>query len=97
MEIFFIAFVVGAIIAHRYLKQAKAQVERQLEVEEYFRNKSTFVFIEEVESNNAKLYLAYNYVTKEFIAQGTTEEALQEAIIERVPDRDIYRVTELNG
>lgn len=97
MEIILMALVVGFIITRNFiekLKEHNAVVER---AEEYVRDKTVFVTIEAVETNNYTTYLAYNYVTKDFIAQGTSEDHVKEEIVKRIPNRDIYKVKEVNG
>lgn len=93
MEIFAIAVVlVIGILLNKAANKIRELKEIEAKITHYIKNKSTFIYVEVIEENNQKMYFAYNYLTKEFIANATSEEELSKTVVERLPNRDIFSV-----
>ena len=95
MDLTTLLWAVGVIVAITLLGRSitlRRQAEIDAKVEEYIQNNSKFIKIEKIEESAAPLYIAYNYLTNDFVTQGTTEEEVKINASLKWPKFDIFVV-----
>ena len=96
MDITFLYYLAG-IILFLVLRSRVAALNREKEidakVEEYLNNNTKFVRIEKIEESKAPLFIAYNHLTNDFVAQGSTEDEAKANVSAKWPSLTIFVVS----
>ena len=96
MDITFLYYVAGLIL-FLALRSSVAAIKRQreidLKVKEYLSNNSKFIRIDKIEESAVPLYIAYNFLTNDFVAQGATEDEAKANASAKWPTLDIFVVS----
>jgi hypothetical protein len=94
-----LAFYVVTIFVSAYLfhkayqnKHNARDVEIENKISEYLKNHAKFITIDKVDSNNETIFLAYNYLTNEYVIQGKSEDDIKEQLLLIWPSCDVYVV-----
>lgn len=96
MDITFLYYITGIILL-LVLRTRVALIKREKEidarVEEYLTTNTKFVRIEKIEESTTPLFIAYNYLTNDFVAQGVTDDEVKANISAKWPALTIFIVT----
>ena len=95
MDLTTLVWAVGVIVAITLLGRSitlRRRAEIDAKVEAYVQNNSKFIKIEKIEESTAPLYIAYNYLTNDFVTQGTTEDEVKVNASLKWPKFDIFVV-----
>jgi len=95
MDITFLYYVSGIVVCIVLFLRVQSRIdainsekEIDVKVDEYIQNNSKFVKIEHIEENAT--YIAYNYLTDDFITQGSTEAEVKSNLALKWPKFDIF-------
>lgn len=77
-------------IGEKVIAEKKLQEKMQ-----HFAKSCEFIYIETIEENNKTMHFAYNFRTKDFVANANSKDELTVNVFARIPNKEIYIVSEV--